>query len=299
MGDTGDDLDGGIEKRKGTISLLKGPTPTLHPAKTPAQQWKYVSGEIKRMQKEGLQLSDIAIFSRTNTSLQAIQTALQRSRIKSQLIQPEQVDREGVQIGTLHRAKGLEFKAVFVVNVSDEMLPLRSLLHNVQDQQLRTELLARERQLLYVGLTRARDEAVLTWVGYPSQFLEDILTELELKTLEANMEKFTIYDRAFVAARRRERGYGTNTWKPHNRFIISHSLLRDETYAVPLRDWLGDFSESSMLILDEAHNAAPASGAKYAVDSQLTTLLQAYRDCREQRLMLILESLSESTESSM
>jgi superfamily I DNA/RNA helicase/mRNA-degrading endonuclease RelE of RelBE toxin-antitoxin system len=188
LGDTGDDLDGGTEKRKGTVSLLKGPVPTLHPVKTLAQQWKYVGGEIKRMQKEGLELSDIAIFSRTNTSLEAVQAALQRNRIKSQMIQQEQAEREGVQIGTLHRAKGLEFKAVFVVNVSDDILPLRSLLHNVQDQQLRTEVLERERQLLYVGLTRARDEAVLTWVGYPSQFLEDILTEPELEALAANME---------------------------------------------------------------------------------------------------------------
>jgi superfamily I DNA/RNA helicase len=104
------------------------------------------------------------------------------------LLQQEQVRREGVQIGTLHRAKGLEFKAVFVVNVSDEYLPLRSLLHNVQDQQLRTELLERERQLLYVGLTRARDEAVITWAGYPSQFLEDILTDPELEALESTEE---------------------------------------------------------------------------------------------------------------
>jgi UvrD-like helicase C-terminal domain/AAA domain len=187
LGDSGDDLDGGKEKRS-TISLLKGPVPTLHPVKTLAQQWKYVSGEIKRMKKEGLDLSEIAIFSRTNTSIEAIQTALQRNRISSQLLQQEQVRREGVQIGTLHRAKGLEFKAVFVVNVSDEYLPLRSLLHNVQDQQLRTELLERERQLLYVGLTRARDEAVITWAGYPSQFLEDILTDPELEALESTEE---------------------------------------------------------------------------------------------------------------
>lgn len=188
LGATGDDLDGGSENRKGTISLLKGPTPTLHPVKTIAQQWKYVISEIKRIQKEGLQLCEIAIFSRTNMSLEVIQAALNRGRIKNQLIQQAHTDREGVQIGTLHRAKGLEFKAVFVVNMSDEMLPLRSLLHNVQDQQLRTELLERERQLLYVGLTRARDEAILTWAGYPSQFLEDILTDAELEALESTLK---------------------------------------------------------------------------------------------------------------
>ena len=184
IGDRGDDLDGGLEKRKGTVSLLKGPQPILHAAKTPAQQWKYVAGEIKRMKKEGLDLNEMAIFSRTNADLQAIQAALTRSRVKSQIITRESVEGDGVRLGTLHRAKGLEFKAVFVVNVSDEHIPKRSLLQNVQDQQLRSDLLDRERQLLYVGLTRARDEAILTWVGYPSRFLEDILTDPELEALE-------------------------------------------------------------------------------------------------------------------
>jgi ankyrin repeat protein len=41
-------------------------------------------------------------------------------------------------------------------------------------------------------------------------------------------------------------------------------LLRDEDYASSLRDWLDVFAPGSLLILDEAHNAAPASGARYA-----------------------------------
>lgn len=44
---------------------------------------------------------------------------------------------------------------------------------------------------------------------------------------------FTVFDREFVATKRRQRGYGINPWKTHNRFIISHALLRDETYAAP------------------------------------------------------------------
>ncbi|MBD2039087.1 DISARM system SNF2-like helicase DrmD [Microcoleus sp. FACHB-672] len=97
---------------------------------------------------------------------------------------------------------------------------------------------------------------------------------------------FMIFDREFVAARRQERGYGINPWTTHTRFIISHALLRDETYAAPLRDWLGDFSAGSMLILDEAHNAAPASGAKYAIDSQLTKTVREIAPRFEHKLFL-------------
>ncbi len=97
---------------------------------------------------------------------------------------------------------------------------------------------------------------------------------------------FIIYDRDFVASKRRERGYGINPWKTHTRFIISHSLLRDETYAAPLRDWLQDFSAGSMLILDEAHNAAPASGSRYAIDSQLTRTVRDLAPRFEHKLFL-------------
>ncbi|WAL62465.1 DISARM system SNF2-like helicase DrmD [Thermocoleostomius sinensis] len=97
---------------------------------------------------------------------------------------------------------------------------------------------------------------------------------------------FLIVDREFVASRRRERGYSINPWTTHTRFIISHALLRDETYAAPLRDWLGEFSAGAMLILDEAHNAAPASGAKYAIDSQLTRTVRDLAPRFEHKLFL-------------
>lgn len=97
---------------------------------------------------------------------------------------------------------------------------------------------------------------------------------------------FLVFDREFVARQRRDRGYGINPWTTHTRFIISHALLRDETYAAPLRDWLGDFAASSMLILDEAHNAAPASGARYAIDSQLTKTVRDLAPRFEHKLFL-------------
>jgi ERCC4-related helicase len=97
---------------------------------------------------------------------------------------------------------------------------------------------------------------------------------------------FQVVDREFVAAKRRERGYGINPWTTHTRFIISHALIRDETYAAPLRDWLSEFAPQSMLILDEAHNAAPASGSRYAIDSQLTKSIRELAPRFEHKLFL-------------
>ena len=97
---------------------------------------------------------------------------------------------------------------------------------------------------------------------------------------------FTIIDRDYLSILRRERGYGANPWAAGSRFLISHSLMSDETYVAGLRDLLGDFRPRALLILDEAHHAAPASGSRYAVDSQFTKAIRGLAERFEHRLFL-------------
>ncbi len=76
----------------------------------------------------------------------------------------------GVHLLTLHRAKGLEFEAVFIPRVEEKELPCK--------QSLRLPgALAEERRLLYVGMTRAKRHLALTWAGKPSRFLAELGVE--------------------------------------------------------------------------------------------------------------------------
>ncbi|WP_293256579.1 SNF2-related protein [Nannocystis sp.] len=97
---------------------------------------------------------------------------------------------------------------------------------------------------------------------------------------------FVIFDRDYVAACRRERGYGVNPWTTHTRFIISHPLLRDEAYAAPCASGSRDTEAPSLLILDEAHNAAPPQRRRYAVDSHFTRAIRELAQRFEHRLFL-------------
>ena len=97
---------------------------------------------------------------------------------------------------------------------------------------------------------------------------------------------FVVMDRAYINARRRERGFGVNPWSTHRHFLISHALFRDEDYLVGLREWLGSFSPASMLILDEAHVAAPSSESRYAIDTQITRAVRDIAKRFEHRLFL-------------
>ncbi len=62
---------------------------------------------------------------------------------------------QGVTLASLHAAKGLEWDAVFLVGLSDGLMPI-SLAEG-------WEAIAEERRLLYVGVTRARRHLVLSW----------------------------------------------------------------------------------------------------------------------------------------
>ena len=71
-----------------------------------------------------------------------------------------------VRLMTLHAAKGLEFPAVFVAGVRAGTLPLEAKGRPTDWEE--------ERRLLYVGMTRAREELILTTSPEPSPFLEDL-----------------------------------------------------------------------------------------------------------------------------
>ncbi|MDP3213830.1 MAG: DISARM system SNF2-like helicase DrmD, partial [Deltaproteobacteria bacterium] len=97
---------------------------------------------------------------------------------------------------------------------------------------------------------------------------------------------FELYDRRFVARRRQERGFGVNPWTTHNRFIISYQTLRRPEYRDPLLAHLGERARKSLLVLDEAHTAAPASTSRYAVDSRVTRVIRDVAPRFEHRLFL-------------
>ena len=119
-------------------------------------------------------------------------------------------------------------------------------------------------------------------VATPASVLEQWKEELE----ERFGLIFEILDRAYLTRMRQERGFGVNPWETHSRFLISHNLLIDPTYADPMRAWLEDFKPGSLFILDEAHHAAPASGQRYGIETKFTRAIRDLAWRFEHRLFL-------------
>ena len=80
-----------------------------------------------------------------------------------------------VAIGTMHLAKGLEFRAVAVMACDDEVIPSQERIEAVGDEADLQEVYDTERHLLYVACTRARDNLLVTSGGDKSEFLADLI----------------------------------------------------------------------------------------------------------------------------
>jgi hypothetical protein len=173
--ESSDDLDGGTESRKGTRSLLHGPMPTVQGFKVAKDQEGFVVTQIGQLLGQGLMPREIAVFCRVGARLEPLQQALAAVGIPVYSLgrDEEDVQPDGVHFGTMHRAKGLEYKVVFAYDCTEGVVPNAATLRRCKDPADYDAARARERQLLYVTLTRARDEAFVTWVGLPSPFLPD------------------------------------------------------------------------------------------------------------------------------
>ena len=79
---------------------------------------------------------------------------------------------DAVHVLTYHKAKGLEFPVVFMVGLVEDRFPSRERRDQLElpsellrDASSVDEHLAEERRLFYVGMTRAREELVLSWAA--------------------------------------------------------------------------------------------------------------------------------------
>lgn len=111
-----------------------------------------------------------------------------------------------VTLSTLHGSKGLEFPLVFLIGLEEGFLPHNRIL-NPQENDMTGGDLAEERRLFYVGITRAKDELVLTRASHrilrgkpeprtQTRFLDDIdeLSRFEIEDLTAAPESDQVAD---------------------------------------------------------------------------------------------------------
>lgn len=169
---TSNDFNEGAEDRR-SQSLLNGPKPVVKAFPNETEQATFVLSEIQSLLGQGISPREIAVFARSGSRLQSIRDILTSAKLEIASLSDEEdlADVSGINLGTMHRAKGLEFKVVFVIDCNQGVVPHAYMLGKMRDQGDYDAAYERERQLLYVAITRARDEVFVTSVGKPSEFL--------------------------------------------------------------------------------------------------------------------------------
>jgi len=155
-------------------SLLdqQGQYPVLRSFNTEKEEATSVAESVKKLLAQGYQYNDIVVIARMKKQLECLKEVFEKTEIPCKVSSTKNSSFKSrkVQIMTMHSIKGLEYKVVFIIGLNHDVIPI-----NIDQEQDAKEVQeSSERRLLYVGMTRARQQLCLSYWGEPSKFVEDI-----------------------------------------------------------------------------------------------------------------------------
>jgi len=173
-------------------------------------------------------LNQLSVYAGSFASIRRFleQMSLNISELDSRrtLLGSQQTDEEHLILSTIHRAKGLEWRIIFIPMLSEDYFPSHRVIGD-------SEAYEEERRVFYVAMTRAKDQLYLISPSIISSFrgnqtarISQFVEELNQKFYKRSSVKFktTPYDRA--KKRKRPR----NQYDRRSSFISADKLLDDD-----------------------------------------------------------------------
>lgn len=140
----------------------------------PDAETRGVAAWIKRVVADGVAPAEIGLFVRSKNELARARAAVKTAgHAQLELSERLEEPQGRIAIGTMHLAKGLEYKAIAVMACDDNVLPLQERVETVADESELDEVYETERHLFYVACTRARDRLLISGVNPASEFIAD------------------------------------------------------------------------------------------------------------------------------
>ena len=158
-----------------------GAKPQLVPASNYEGQIEFVAKHIRRLKNSSsIAPGDIGVFAATNSRVRDALAHLTNLGLGCQELakfdgRPNQL----IKLGTFHRSKGLEFKVVFLLDLSATSFPSRR--RAGQSEIEHTEQKALQISQLYVAMTRARDSLYVLYSDEPSDALYGALDYFDIR----------------------------------------------------------------------------------------------------------------------
>ncbi|MBI9114979.1 3'-5' exonuclease [Sanguibacter suaedae] len=164
------DLDDEQEKSSDYRSARSGPVPSLRACTGIAEEYDHAADTIKGWLAGGVVPDTIAVLVRDRLLRDKVVAALGERGVGARAVDREEIKGGMPVVMTMHRSKGTEFSRVLLFGMSESSIPagLRS---EKYSESSWNDAILRERSLLYVASTRARDELAVSWSGVTSPLL--------------------------------------------------------------------------------------------------------------------------------
>jgi superfamily I DNA/RNA helicase len=170
------DLEAEEAQSTGFRSARSGPVPLEVGSTSLTDEYEQTASLVSAWLEAGDAPETIGILVRTKYLGEKVVEALAQRGLKTRFIQDSSATGAGsVLVMTMHRSKGMEFKRVVLFGVSRDEAGWGAELSALPEAD-RADAQVRERSLLYVAATRARDELVILWNGRRSDLLPETAT---------------------------------------------------------------------------------------------------------------------------
>jgi superfamily I DNA/RNA helicase len=168
------DLEGEQEDVSGYRSPLRGLKPRLVPASSLSAELDEIAYVLKKWLAEpDVEPASLAVLVRSGPVRDVVQRGLADRHVTVQTVEGRRSrTAPAPALLTMHRAKGLEFRRVVLAGVDENQVPATRVVGQYPEDD-KADALVRERLLLYVASSRARDELVVTWHGTASPFISE------------------------------------------------------------------------------------------------------------------------------
>ncbi len=170
-----DDLDTSSDTLAGARSVFTGPEPESLGFKSKSEEDNGLVSKIEKWGADGYSKSDIAVFVYEKNDVREVSESLNAAGVAAEVVNESTKEEklgDVVRVMTMHRAKGLEYRAVAIARLGSKSFPPYYVQQKQGDEREQAE--KKLLRVLYVAGTRARERLALFWTGELSAPLDRV-----------------------------------------------------------------------------------------------------------------------------